>query len=240
MRNTLILARKELRSSLDTPVAYLVVVLFLVSSSVWLFFIQRFFLLDSASLRPYFSFFPAAFAILAPALTMRSWAEERRSGTDELLLTLPFSERELVLGKFLASYGLLAAALALTLPLPVTLWPLGSFDAGVVLSEYLGAALLGAASIALGQLMSSLSRNQVSAFLGSVAVLLSASFADKIGFALALPGPIVDFLNSISLSFRFESFARGAPDTRDIAFYLCAAAVFLILNVRVVLFRKWK
>lgn len=240
MNKVLVLARKELRSYLDSPVAYGVVVFFLVFTSLWLFYLQGFFLLDTASLRPYFSAFPVAYILLIPALTMRSWAEERKLGTEELLLTLPLSEVDLVLGKFCSVFFLLLAALVLTLAMPISLWPLGAFDLGVVVSEYLGAALLGAAATALGLFMSSISGNQISAFLGGVVVLLVASLADQASFLLNLPAWASDLLSALSLSFRFESFARGAPDTRDIGFFLFVTILFLFLNVRVILHRKWR
>ncbi len=236
---TLALARKEVRSAYNAPAAYGVTLFFLLFTSIWLFYIQRFFAMDSASLRPYFAIFPIAFTIVVPSLTMRSWAEERRLGTAELLLTMPFSEGELVLGKFLSSFTVLLVAILLTIPLPLSIAPLGNFDAGAVVGEYLGAILLGAAATALGQFLSSLARNQVSAFLGGVVVLLAATLANQLPMVFDLPRFAAEFINYLSLAFHFESFAKGVVDSRDLAYFLLFTGLFLYLNARVVLFRKW-
>ncbi len=233
------LARKELRSAYHSPATYAATLFFLLFTSIWLFYVQRFFTLDSATLRPYFAVFPVAFTIVIPALTMRSWAEERRLGTAELLLTMPFSEGELVLGKFCASFTVLLVALALTIPLPLSLSSLGDFDAGAIVGEYLGACLLGAAATALGQFLSSLARNQVSAFLGGVAILLAATLANQVTAVLDLPRFAADAVNYLSLAFHFESFAKGVVDSRDLAYFLLFTGLFLYLNARVLLFRKW-
>jgi ABC-2 type transport system permease protein len=236
---TIALTRKELRSAYNSPVAYGVTLFFLLFTSIWLFYIQRFFAMDSASLRPYFAVFPVAFTIVVPALTMRSWAEERKLGTAELLLTMPFTEGELVLGKFISSFTVLLIAIALTLPVPFSLSSLGSFDWGAITGEYLGAILLGAAATALGQFLSSLAKNQVSAFLGGVVVLLAVTLVNQITVFLDLPRFLAELINYLSLAFHFESFAKGVVDSRDLAYFLLFTGLFLYLNARVVLFRKW-
>ena len=144
------IASRELRSSFNSPIAYIVAAAYLVFTSVWLFFLNQFFSHNEASLRIYFSVVPTVFVFLVPALTMRSWAEERRTGTLEVLLTLPFREGELVLGKFLGAFGLLCIVVALSIPLPLTLAPLGIFDWGQVVGEYLGVLFIGAAGLAVG------------------------------------------------------------------------------------------
>jgi ABC-2 type transport system permease protein len=236
---TIVLARKELRSAYNSPAAYGVTLFFLLFTSIWLFYVQRFFAMDSATLRPYFAVFPVALTIVVPALTMRSWAEERKLGTSELLLTMPFSEGELVLGKFIASFTVLLIAIALTLPVPLSIAPLGDFDAGSIVGEYLGVILLGAAATALGQFLSSLARNQVSAFLGGVVVLLAATLANSVTAVFELPRIAAEAINYLSLAFHFESFAKGVVDSRDLAYFLLTAGLFLYLNARVILFRKW-
>jgi ABC-2 type transport system permease protein len=236
---TLALARKELRSAYNSPAAYGVTLFFLLFTSIWLFYIQRFFAIDSASLRSYFAVFPVAFTIVVPSLTMRSWAEERKLGTAELLLTMPFSEGELVLGKFISSFTVLLIAIALTLPVPFSVSSLGNFDWGAITGEYLGAILLGAAATSLGQFLSSLAKNQVSAFLGGVVVLLAATLVNQITVFLDLPRFVAELINYLSLAFHFESFAKGVVDSRDLAYFLLFAGLFLYLNARVVLFRKW-
>jgi ABC-2 type transport system permease protein len=157
----------------------------------------------------------------------------------ELLLTMPFSEWDLVLGKFLAVFTVIAGLLVLTLPVPLSIMPLGHFDVSLIAGEYAGALLLGASASSLGLLLSSLSRNQAGAFLGSAAVLLITMLINQLAMNLNLPTPIAEGLSFISLSFHFESFARGIMDTRDLAFFIITTVLFLFLNTRVILFRKW-
>jgi ABC-2 type transport system permease protein len=155
--------RKELKSYFNSPIAYVVVVTFLVFSSIWVFYLQSFFAANTASLRGYFSVVPIVFIIVMPAITMRSWAEERKLGTLEVLMTLPFRESTLVIGKFVAALALLAIMVGLTLPIPLLASRFGSFDWGELFGQYLGAILLGAAGISVGLFVSSLTTNQISA-----------------------------------------------------------------------------
>ncbi|MDR2097534.1 MAG: ABC transporter permease [Spirochaetaceae bacterium] len=233
------LAKKEMYSFGISPAFYGIVIFFLLFTSIWLFNFQNFFARGVAALRPYFASFPLAFVLVIPGVTMKSWAEERKTGSVELLLTMPFSEWDLVLGKFLACSGVLCCMLVLTVPLPLSLLPLGSFDGGVIVCEYIGALLLGAASVAIGLFLSALSKNQAAAFLGSAAILLVIMLANQIPFSQSLPEPLVAAINFVSLSFHFESFSRGILDSRDLLFFILTAALFLFLNTRVLLFRKW-
>jgi ABC-2 type transport system permease protein len=235
----LALARKELYSYLNAPAFYGVAVFFLLFCSIWLFYFQRWFAMDAATLRSYFAAFPLAFILVVPVITMKSWAEERKTGSVELLLTMPFSEWDLALGKFLASLSILAMILVLTIPLPVSLLPLGDFDGGIIFCEYLGALLLGASAVALGLLLSSLSKNQAGSFLGSAAALMVVMLINQMTLSLDLPQWLAGGINFISLSFHFESFSRGLIDSRDLAFFLLSTALFLFINTRVILFRKW-
>ncbi|MDR2095767.1 MAG: ABC transporter permease subunit [Treponema sp.] len=236
----LILARKELYSYAYAPAFYGTAVFFLLFTSIWLLYIQRFFALDSASFRGYFAAFPLAFILVIPVLTMKSWAEERKLGSVELLLTMPFSEWDLVLGKFISSFAVLAVLLLLTIPMPLSILPLGDFDPGVIAGEYAGALLLGSSAVSLGLLLSSLSKNQAGAFLGSAVVLLVTTMIHQLGLSLSLPPPLSDLVNFISLSFHFESFSRGLIDSRDLAFFILSTVLFLFLNTRVILYRKWR
>jgi len=170
---------------------------------------------------------------------MRSWAEERRLGTYELLLTMPFSEGELVAGKFLASLAIAALALALTLPVPLTAAMLGSFDVGVLAAQYLGVLLEAAAALAIGQWVSSLAKNQVSAFLGGVLVLLTLVLVDRIAAFLRVGGVAAALLNWLSLGFHFDAFSRGVVDTRDLAYFIAAQAAALYLSSWNLARRKW-
>ena len=238
-KRTMALARKELFTYLNAPAFYGVVVFFLAFCAIWLFSFQRFFVLNVANLRPYFSAFPLIFIIVIPALTMKSWAEERKTGSIELLLTMPFSEWDLVLGKFFSILTLLAIMLALTIPIPLALLPLGVFDGGMIVCEYIGAFLLGAAAIALGLLMSSLSKNQAGSFLASAAVLLVVMMINQLTMAFNLPEWLNGFINFISLSFHFESFSKGLIDSRDLVYFILSTILFLFLNTQVILYRKW-
>jgi ABC-2 type transport system permease protein len=196
--------------------------------------------MDSASLRVFFAAFPLAFILVIPAITMKSWAEERKLGSIELLLTMPFSDWDLVLGKFIASFTVVAGILALTLPVPLSLLPLGNFDGGVIAGEYVGALLLAASSVALGLLLSCLSKNQAGAFLGTAVVLLVITLISQVTQSFNLPLPLSEALNFVSLAFHFETFSKGIIDTRDMAFFILATLLFLFLNTRVLLFRKWR
>jgi len=237
---TVALAKKELSSALHSPATYGVWVFFLLFTSITFFYLQKFFSLDTASLRPYFSVIPLVYTLLIPAITMKSWAEERKTGTAELLLTMPFSEWDLVLGKFLSSFIILMIALLLSLGIPLSLLPLGTFDLGVIFSEYMGALLLGMTALALGLLFSSLAKNQISAFLGGVVVLLVIMLLNQITSIMDLPKWIADLVNYLSLAFHFESFARGILDSRDILYFLLVTFLCLFINTRVLLFRKWR
>jgi ABC-2 type transport system permease protein len=235
----LALARKELHSYLYAPAFYGAAVFFLLFCSIWLFYFQHYFVMNVATMRPYFAAFPLVFILVIPVITMKSWAEERKTGSVELLLTMPFSEWDLVLGKFLAAFAVLAIMLSLTIPLPLCLRALGDFDNGTILCEYAGALLLGASATALGLLLSSLSKNQAGSFLGSAAVLMVMMLINQLTFSLDLPRPLADGINFISLAFHFESFSKGLIDSRDLAFFVLSTVLFLFINTRVILFRKW-
>jgi len=236
----LTLARKELYQYLYAPAFYGAAVFFLLFCSAWLFYFQRYFAMDQATLRPYFAAFPLVYILVIPVITMKSWAEERKTGTVELLLTMPFSEWDLVLGKFFSNLAVLAVMLLLTVPLPLSLLGLGRFDGGVIFCEYIGAFLLGASATALGLLLSSLSKNQAGSFLGSAVVLMAVMLVNQITISYNLPYWLSVIINFVSLNYHFESFAKGLLDSRDIAFFILSTALFLFINTRVILFRKWK
>lgn len=239
MRNVLTIARREIRSSFNSPVAYAVILGYLLFTGIFLYFIRGFYAIGQADLRGYFSIMPIVLSFLVPALTMRSWAEERRLGTYELLLTLPFTEGQLVLGKFLSSFALAAIALALTIPVPMAASMLGSFDAGVLFTQYLGVLLEAAAAVALGEWISSQAKNQVSAFVGSVLALLVLVLIDRVSGFLGARGALAALLNWLSLAFHYDSFSRGVVDTRDLAYYISATVLFLYLASWGLTRRKW-
>jgi ABC-2 type transport system permease protein len=236
----LTLARKEFSQMLYSPAFYGAVVFFLVFCSVWLFYFQQFFASDQATLRPYFGIFPVVFILVIPVITMKSWAEERKTGTVELLLTMPFTEWDIVFGKYLSALWVLCVMLVLTIPLPLTLIPIGYFDAGTIFCEYLGALLLGSSAIALGLLMSCISKSQGGAFLASVVVLIAVMLSDMITKFFSFPQWLASFINSFSLAYHFNSFTKGLLDSRDLAFFIISTALFLFINTKVILFRKWR
>jgi ABC-2 type transport system permease protein len=234
------IVKKELRSSFNSPIAYITMLFFLVATAVWALFFQQFFARDSVSLRTFFSIMPAAFVVLVPAMTMRLWAEERKMGTIELLITLPYDEWTLTLAKFLAAYILLGIMVLLTLPMPIMVSFLGRLDAGQVAGEYLGLFFMGAASIALGSYLSSLTKNQISAFIVTVLILLVLTFIGQSTVWFNLPKAIGAAMKWISIGNHFESFAKGVLDTRDILYFSIVAACFLFLTAKTLLFRKWR
>jgi ABC-2 type transport system permease protein len=239
MKNVITIAKREIRSAFNSPVAYAVILGFLVFTGVYLYFIRGFYAVGQADLRPYFSIMPIVLSFLVPALTMRSWAEERRMGTYELLLTLPFTEGQLVLGKFLSSFALAAISILLTLPVPLAASILGSFDAGVLASQYLGVLLEAAAAVALGEWISSLAKNQISAFVGSVLALLFLVLVDRVAGFIGAGGAFASVLNWFSLAFHYDSFSRGVVDTRDLAYYASAVVCFLYVSSYGLTARKW-
>ena len=238
----LALASKELKAWFYSPLFYGTGIFFVLFLSIRLFYLQSFFAMDNASLRPFFSSFPLLYILVIPVITMKSWAEEKKLGTAELLLTMPLTEWELSIGKFLASFFILLLYLLLSLPVPLSLLPLARFDMGVMITEYAGTVLLGASAISLGIFLSNLSKNQAAAFLSCVSILLLFMFIHRLNDRLTVMGNfwfLRHFINYISLSFHFESFSRGLLDSRDLAFFIITTLLFLFLNTKLLLFRKW-
>jgi ABC-2 type transport system permease protein len=240
MHRVAAVARRELRAYFTTPVAYIVVIFFLVVTAAWFFYVQQFFARDTATFRGYFTTWPIVMIVLLPAITMRSWAEERRQGTAEILLTLPFREGELVLGKFAASLALLGIVVALSLPVPLSVAPLGFFEPGAIATEYLGVLLLGCAGLAAGQFISALSANQISAFLFGVVFMLFITMIGQVPAMVALPGWLAGVLSWLSLDFHFDSFSKGVFDTRDALYFAVLAAGFLFFTTKVLLLRRFR
>ncbi|MFW6362843.1 MAG: ABC transporter permease [Spirochaeta sp.] len=236
----LAVARKEIRSSFNTPVAYIVLIVFLVFSSGWLFLIEGFFSRDVASLRLYFGTMPLILSVIVPALTMRVWAEEKRLGTYELLVSLPLRESELVLGKYLGTLAVLGTGVLLTIPLPLSVMPFGSFDPGQIIGEYLGLCLFGMVAAAVGCLSGSLARNQISAFLLGVLILLSLTFVGSVTAFLQLPAPLHAVLRYLSLDFHFSSMIKGVIDTRALVYFIVLVTAALFLNIKILVLQKWR
>ena len=233
-----VLSKKELASYFNSAVAYIVIIFFLGFTAMWLFFIQQFQVRNIADLRPYFALIPSLFIVIIPALTMRSWAEERKLGTEELLITLPYRDGDLVLGKFFCLLDLLLIMLILSLPVPLLVSPLGDFEFGQIAGQYLGVFLVGCASISIGMFISALSSNQITAFIFSVIILLVLSLINQVNVLLDPPRPIAAVLEYLSLPRHFRSFELGLIDTRDVVFYLSTIWFFLYMNIKVLDWRK--
>lgn len=230
---TLAVFRRELAGYFVTPVAYVFIVIFLFVTGMFTFsdrlgdFYQR----GQADLQPFFVFLPWLFLFLIPAVSMRLWAEERRQGTLELLLTLPIPLWGSVLGKFLAAWIFTGIALALTFPIWITVNYLGKPDNGVILAGYLASFLMAGAYLAIGSTMSALTRNQVIAFIITVIVCFGFLLG---GYAPALaqlgswvPQSVVSAVASFSFVTRFDALAKGVIDLRDVLFFASLIALFL-------------
>jgi ABC-2 type transport system permease protein len=240
MNSVLPILKKELKSFFNSPIAYIVVIFFLAFTSVWFFFIQQFFVQNSASLRGYFAIMPLVFTILVPALTMRSWAEERKTGTAELLITMPFTEGTIVIGKFLSSYALILITAVLTLPVPLAVSMFGHFDGGQIVGEYLGILLLGGTCVSIGLFVSANSKNQISAFIFTALILIVLTLMNQVTVWLNPPRWAASLINWVSINYHFEGFTKGVIDTRDLLYFVLSGALFLYLTTKALVFRKWR
>ncbi len=231
------LFKREFLGYFRSPVAYVFLVVFLVASVGCAFFLGRFFDANSASLDRYFEYLPWLFIVFVPAAGMRLWAEERRSGTIELLFTLPVTTLEAVTAKFLAAWAFLCISILLSFPMVLTVAYLGDPDWGILASGYLGIVLMAGSYLAVCSLTSAFTKNQVisfviSVFICFVLVLLGWSvFTDFLGGYLALPSWIVDLISNFSFITHFEGFSKGIIDPKDVVFFLSLAGFCLFLNV---------
>ena len=227
--------RREIRSYFNSPVAYVVIVVFL--AIVGWYFSNNLFLMNTASMRIVFELVPLVFLFFVPAVTMRLLAEEKKSGTLELLTTKPVRDVEIVLGKFLAAWTLLAATLAPTLVYMVTLMFLGTPDLGPVVTGYLGLMLTGGVYIAIGLFASSLTENQIVAFLIGVIIILAFFLADKV--LLYMPGAIAPTVEYLGIDYHFSNIARGVIDSRDIIYFGSVLGFALMTATASLERRKW-
>ncbi|OJY96379.1 MAG: ABC transporter permease [Lysobacterales bacterium 63-13] len=234
--------KRELRSYFATPVAYVFIVIFLVLSSAFTFYLGNFYERGQADLLPFFSFLPWLYLFLVPAVSMRLWSEERKSGTIELLLTLPITMWQAVMGKFLAAWLFIGIALALTFPLWITVNYLGDPDNGVIFASYLGAWLMAGAFLAIGSCISAATRNQVVAFILTVVVCFLLVMA---GFPLVLdafrswaPQVLVDAIASLSFLTHFSSISKGVIDLRDLLYFVLMTGFWLYASAIVIDLKK--
>ena len=234
MRNTLVLFKRELSGYFTTPVAYVFIFFFLVLTGGLTFNLAGFYERGRADLEPFFTWHPWLYLFFVPAIAMRLWAEERKTGTIELLMTLPVTLTQAVVSKFLAAWVFIGIALALTFPMVLTVNFLGNPDNGVIAAGYFGSWLMAGAYLAIGSCVSAATRNQVIAFVVSVAIcftLILAGFPAVTNVvAAAAPGFVVDGVASLSFMTHFDSITKGVIDARDLLFYLSVMACFLVAN----------
>jgi ABC-2 type transport system permease protein len=230
MRTTLAVFKRELKSYFSSPMGYIYLVVFLVATN-WLF-LRGFFITAQANYRSLFGIFPWIFLFFIPAVTMRLWAEERKLNTLEVLFTLPVRDHEVLLGKYLAALAFVVISLLLTLLLPLTGSTFGAPDWGQIAGGYIGAFLLGATYLAVGLFASSLTENQIVAFIvGAVLCFVFLIIGEDI-VTFSLPGAIASIFQQLGLAYHFRSIVRGVLDSRDIIYYLSMIFFFLFLNLR--------
>lgn len=237
-RTIYVLFKKELMSYFNSPIAYIFIGAFLVVGN-WLFF-KNFFLIGENSMRAYFELLPWIFLFLSPSITMRLWAEEKKSGTIEFLLTLPVTDWQVVLAKFIGALVFLFLSLLLSVTIPISLVFTGRLDMGPVIGGYLGALFLGGSYIALGLFISSLTKNQIIAFILGLAACFMG-FIIGADFVLAgTPQFLVPLFKFLGLGSHFYNVAKGVIDSKDVIYYLSFIFIFLWLNARVIENRSWK
>ena len=232
--------RRELRSYFATPVAYVFIVIFLILMGAFTFYFGGFYERGQADLAPFFNFHPWLYLFLVPAIAMRLWAEERKSGSVELLMTLPVTPWQAVLGKFLAAWAFTGIALLLTFPIWLTVNYLGDPDNGAILAGYIGSLLMAGGFLAIGSCISATTRNQVIAFVITVVVCFVFLFS---GFQIVLdlfswaPQAIIDGIASLSFLTHFRDISKGVLDFRDLVYFALVIGTFLFANTIVL---QWK
>ncbi len=235
VRNTSIIFKKELRSYFNSPVAYVVIVVFL--AIIGYFHTSNLFLMNIASMRLTFEFAPLVFLFIIPAVTMRLISEEQKTGTIELLSTKPLLDAEVVAGKFLAAWALIGITLLPTLLYYVTIASLGDIDTGPVIGGYLGLLLMAGVYVAVGLLASSLTENQIVAFIVGFLVCFALFMLDKI--LVYVPGFMASVVEYLGTDSHYKNIARGVLDSRDVLYFLSLMGFSLYLSVASLERRKW-
>ncbi len=242
VRNTTAILWREFAGYFGSPVAYVFIVIFLLLAGFFTFSFSQFYEMGQADLRAFFEWHPWIFLFLVPAVAMRLWAEERRTGTIELVMTLPVTLPEVVLGKFLAAWAFLGVALLLTFPMPLTVIHLGDPDMGTIYCGYLGSFLLAGAYLSVGSMTSALTRNQVISFILSVVICLFFVLAGWPPVTDVLSGwaPVwlVDVVSGFSFMHHFSAMERGVIDLRDLFYY--ASVMFFMLFANGVILQNRK
>ena len=238
MRNILTIAKRELRGYFSSPVAFVFIVIFLLLAGFFTFMLGGLFERGEASLQPFFVWHPWLYLFLVPAVGMRMWSEERRMGTIELLLTMPVTPWQAIVGKFLASWAVVALALALTFPVVITVNYLGHPDNGVILAGYIGSLLMAGAYLAISAMTSAMTRNQVVSFIVAVVLslfLILAGYPPVTNLLIAWAQPwLVDAIAACSVMTHFESIQKGVLDSRDVL-YFASVMVFALFTTGVII-----
>ena len=242
MHNVVVIFRREFFSYFATPLAFVFIVIFLLLAGVFAFYLGGFYERGQADLAPFFEFHPWLYLFLIPALAMRLWAEERKSGSIELLMTLPVTVWQAVLGKYLAAWCFAGVALLLTFPMWITVNYLGDPDNGTILAAYIGSFLMAGGFLAIGACLSAATRNQVIAFIFTVVVcfffLLSGlPFVVNLVQGWA-PQAIVDAIAALSLRTHFLSISKGVIDLRDLLYFATLIGAWLVANTIVLEMKK--
>lgn len=242
MRNVAIIAKRELASYFATPLAYIFIVIFLALTGAFAFYVGGFFTREQADLTAFFTYHPWLYLMLIPAVAMRLWAEERKTGTIEVLMTLPVTTTQAVLGKYLAAWAFSGIALALTFPMWITVNVLGDPDNGVIFASYIGSLLMAGAFLSIGSCISSLTKNQVIAFIvaATVCFLFTLSGLDLVlnFFRAWAPELLVRTVASMSFLTHFTAVTQGVIELRDLLFFASLIVFWLFANVVVIDLRK--
>ena len=224
-----IIMKKELMSYFTTPIAYIVISVFLIVTG-WLFF-NTFFLFNQAELREFFNLLPFIFTLVIPAVSMRLFSEEKNTGTFEILMTLPVTVYDAVLGKLMACTVFIAVMLVPTLAYSVSAWIVGSPDYGPVIGGYFGSILLGMTFSSIGILSSSMTKNQIISFMIGAGICVSLVLIDK--FIFFLPDTLVGILQYFGADYHFKNIAKGVIDSRDIIYFFSVTAISVIGTARI-------
>jgi ABC-2 type transport system permease protein len=242
MQSIWFIMKREFNGYFATPVAYVFIIIFLLLTGFSTFYVGNFFERGEADLYPFFSQHPWLYILLIPAISMRLWAEERKSGSIELLMTLPVSVFEAVLGKFLAAWAFTGLALLLNFPLWLTVNYLGSPDNGVIVASFLGSLLMAGGFLAIGSCISAITKNQVIAFVLSLVISLIFVLA---GFGIVIdffagwaPPTLVDAISSFSFLTHFDAISKGVIDLRDMLYFISLIAIWLFANALIINARK--
>jgi len=241
-RNICIIAKRELGAYFGTPLAYVFMVIFVALTGAFAFYVGNLFERGQADLLPFFNYHPWLYLMLVPAIAMRLWAEERKSGTIELLMTLPVTTTEAVVGKFLAAWAFVGISLVLTFPMWITVNYLGTPDNGVILASYIGSFLMAGAFLAIGSCISAMTKNQVIAFIVSATVcfLFVMSGVELVlnFFRAWAPQFLIEVVSSLSFLNHFNQIVKGVISLPSLIFYLSLITFWLFATVVVVDQRK--